>query len=114
MNRKDIKKVLDEVTSDIDDIADKKIVNIIKTLVNLVEILAEENEQLKASNQSLKDEVNHLKGEQGKPNIRKQTKDRDKGNFDHSSDKNRNKKKGNKKNKPKNKSNYSAQSLLIS
>jgi hypothetical protein len=103
MNRKDIKKVLDEVTLDIDDIADKKIVDIIKTLVNLVEILAEENEQLKASNQSLKNEVNRLKGEQGKPNIRKQKKDRDKENADHSSDKNRNKKNGNKKNKPRNK-----------
>ena len=105
MNRKDIKKVLDELTGDINSIADKKVVSIIKTLVNLVEILAEANEQLRATNQQLKDEVNRLKGEQGKPDIRKQTKDgdNDKGNSDHSSEKNRNKGKGDKKRKPKNK-----------
>jgi len=105
MNRQDIKKALDELTGDIDSIADKKVVGIIKTLVNLVEILADANEQLKATNQQLKDEINHLKGEQGKPNIRKQTKDgdNDRGNSDHSSEKNRNKGKGDKKKKHKNK-----------
>ncbi len=53
----------------------------------------------------MKDEVNRLKGEQGKPNIRPQTKDgkNDKGNSNHSSEKDRNKDKGNKKKKPKNK-----------
>jgi hypothetical protein len=105
MNRKEIKTVLDELTGDIDNIADKKVVTIIKTLVNLVEILAQANEQLRETNQQLKDEVNRLKGEQGKPNIRKQTKkgDDDQGNSDHSSEKNRNKGKGDKKKKPKNK-----------
>ena len=67
MNRKNIKKVLDELTGDIAGIADKKIAGIINTLINLVEVLAEENEQLKESNQQLKDENNRLKGEQGKP-----------------------------------------------
>ena len=43
MNRKDIKKVLDELTGDIDSITDKKAVAIIKVLINLVEMLAEEN-----------------------------------------------------------------------
>ncbi len=52
-----------------------------------MEILAEANEQLRATNQELKDEVNRLKGEQGKPNIRKQTKDGDQDNSDHSSEK---------------------------
>lgn len=105
MNRQEIKTILDELTGDIDGIADKKVVGVIKILVNLVEMLAEENEQLKATNQQLKDEVNRLKGEQGKPNIRPQTKDgkNDKGNSNHSSEKDRNKDKGNKKKKPKNK-----------
>ena len=57
MNRKNIKKVLDELTADIAGIADKKIASIINTLINLVEVLAEENAQLKESNQQLKDEV---------------------------------------------------------
>lgn len=106
MNRQKIKTVLDELTGDIDSIADKKVVGIIKSLVNLVEILAEANEQLRETNQQLKDEVNRLKGEQGKPNIRPQTKDGDKGklNPNHSSEKDRNKNNGNKKKKkPKNK-----------
>ena len=105
MNRKEIKTVLDELTGDIDNIADKKVVTIIKTLVNLVEILAEANERLRTTNQELKDEVNRLKGEQGKPNIRKQTKDEDNDpdNSDHSSEKNRHQGKSDKKRKPKNK-----------
>ena len=65
MNRKDIKKVLDELTGDIDSIADKKAVTIIKVLINLVEMLAEENARLKGTVQELKDEINRLKGEQG-------------------------------------------------
>ena len=99
MNRKDIKKVLDELTGDIDSIADKKAVTIIKILINLVEMLAEENARLKGTVQELKDEINRLKGEQGKPNIREQKKDNDDDdstNPDHSSEKDR-KKRGAKK-----------------
>ncbi len=105
MNRKDIKKVLDELTGDIDSIADKKAVAIIKILINLVEMLAEENAQLKKTVQELKDEINRLKGEQGKPDIRKQKKDGDDDptNPDHSSEKDRNKRGVPQKRKPKNK-----------
>ena len=39
MNRNEIKKVLNELTADIDTIEDKKAVTIIKVLVNLVEML---------------------------------------------------------------------------
>ena len=60
MDRKDIKKVLDELTGDIDTIADKKAVAIIKILINLVEMLAEENARLKKTVQELKDEINRL------------------------------------------------------
>ena len=77
MNRNDIKKILAELTEDIDSITDKKAVAIIKVLINLVEVLAEENARLKEQVQQLKDEINRLKGEQGKPNIRGQSKDGD-------------------------------------
>jgi hypothetical protein len=106
MNRKDIKKVLDELTGDIDSIADKKAVTIIKILINLVEMLAEENARLKGTVQELKDEINRLKGEQGKPNIREQKKDNDDDdstNPDHSSEKDRKKRGAKKERKPKNK-----------
>ena len=48
-----------------------------------VEQFYNENERLKEENQSLKDEINRLKGEQGKPKIRPQSKNKD--NTDHSS-----------------------------
>ncbi|MGL6083389.1 MAG: IS66 family transposase [Gammaproteobacteria bacterium] len=104
MNRNDIKKVLDELTGDIDSIADKKAVAIIKVLINLVEMLAEENAQLKEQVQLLKDEINRLKGEQGKPDIRGQSKGGDgsnTGNTNHSSEDDRNKRRKKKKNKGK-------------
>ena len=53
MNRNDIKKVLNELTSDLDSITDKKAVAIIKVLVNLVAMFAEENALLKEQVQQL-------------------------------------------------------------
>jgi len=101
MNRNDIKKVLNELTSDLDSITDKKAVAIIKVLVNLVEMLAEENALLKNQVQQLKDEINRLKGEQGKPDIRGQSKGGDgdgTGNINHSSEEDRKKRQKKKKN----------------
>lgn len=107
MKRQEIKQVLDELTKDIDSLADKKAVTIIKVLVNLVEMLAEENALLREENQVLRDEINRLKGEQGKPNIRGQSKGGNgdnTGNSNHSSEGDRNKRgKGNNKNKGKDK-----------
>jgi hypothetical protein len=106
MKRQDIKKVLNELTADIDSIEDKKAVAIIKVLVNLVEMLAEENALLREENQKLRDEINRLKGEQGKPDIRKQSKGGDgdnTGNTNHSSEEDRNKRRGKNKNKNKGK-----------
>jgi len=40
-------------------------------LLNLVETLSQEIQDLKRQNQELRDEINRLKGEQGKPNIRR-------------------------------------------
>lgn len=50
-----------------------------------VEQFYHENESLKEENQNLKDEINRLKGEQGKPKIRPQSKDKN-GDTDHSSE----------------------------
>jgi len=47
--------------------AQKEILNVIETLCNMVI-------SLKSENQQLKDEINILKGEQGKPNIKANTK----------------------------------------
>lgn len=102
MNRQEIKKVLTELTADIDSLVDKKAVTIIKVLVNLVELLADENALLREENQALRDEINRLKGEQGKPDIRGQSKGDNTGNSDHSSEGDR-KKRGKGKNKGKSK-----------
>lgn len=92
MKHQEIKKVLNELTADVDNIADKKAVSIIKVLVNLVEILVEENALLREDNQKLRNEVNRLKGEQGKPDIRGQSKGGGNGNnTNHSSEKERQK-----------------------
>lgn len=110
MNQQEIKKVLDELTAELDSITDKKAVTIIKVLVNLVEMLAEENAKLKATVQELKDEINRLKGEQGKPDIRGQSKGGDgdnTGGSNHSSEEERKRRKGNNKNKGKSTKNIS-------
>jgi hypothetical protein len=44
--------------------------DIIKKLLNLIERVASNNKSLEVEIQHLRDEVNHLKGEQGKPDIR--------------------------------------------
>jgi hypothetical protein len=109
MNRQEIKKVLNELTAELDTITDPKAVTIIKVLVNLVEMLAEENARLKETVQQLKDEINRLKGEQGKPNIRGQSNGGDgnnAGSSNHSSEEDRKKRgKGNNKNTGKGKKN---------
>ena len=109
MNRQEIKKILNELTAEIDTIVDQKAVTIIKILVNLVEMLAEENAKLKETVQQLKDEINRLKGEQGKPDIRGQSKGGkgdNTGNSNHSSEGERNKRgTGNNKNKGKGRKN---------
>ncbi len=59
---------------DIDSIADQNTRIIVRHLLNIIEMQAAEIVRLKDENQKLRDEVNHLKGEQCKPNIRKQFK----------------------------------------
>jgi hypothetical protein len=105
MNHQDIKKTLDKIIGDTDIIVDRKTMTIINSLVNLIETLAEENLDFRSTIQQLKDQINILKGEQPKPNIRKQKKDgdEDQENSDHSSEKDRNKRSGKKDKKEKNK-----------
>jgi len=72
MNLNDMKKTLEKLTVDIDAIADPHVAAIQRTLFGLVEVLVEANAAQAKTIQQLKDEVNRLKGEQGKPDIRKQ------------------------------------------
>lgn len=94
MNRSDITKILEKVTEDIEAIADERVKAIQKILLNLIEALLSDNDALREENQRLRDENNRLKGEQGKPDIRKQTQQR---NQNISSEKERRKKKKKKK-----------------
>jgi len=63
----DILKEVEPLMASLSDLETKKVLN---KLLNLVETIHSENEALKEKNQQLKDEVSHLKGEQGKPNIK--------------------------------------------
>jgi hypothetical protein len=56
-------------------------------LLNLVEGIKQENERLRVTNQQLRDEINRLKGEQGKPDIKPNKKEKK----NHSSEKERRK-----------------------
>lgn len=71
-----IKGTLESLNIDIGSIADESIRSIIIRLSNLIEVLSTQNKQLTEENQALRDEINRLKGEQGKPDIRKQSKDK--------------------------------------
>ena len=95
----DIKKAIEGLTVDADQIADPAIKTIVSQLLNIIECLVAANNELKEENQKLRDEVNRLKGEQGKPSIRKQSLS----NQDVSSETERRKKKKKQHNKSKNK-----------
>lgn len=70
----DIKSALKNLNIDFKSIKDENLRGCVILLFNAVEQLSRENDELRKENQRLKDEVNRLKGEQGKPNIRPQTK----------------------------------------
>lgn len=84
------KKSLDRLKTldvDVDAIQNEQTRSDIVFLQDGVEQFYNENEKLKEENQNLKDEINRLKGEQGKPSIRPQSKNKE--NSDHSSEKER-------------------------
>jgi Transposase IS66 family len=68
----DFAKELSEIN--LEKITDIETRSIVVKLLAIIENLYQENQRLKKINQELKDEVNRLKGEQGKPNVRSNTK----------------------------------------
>ena len=112
MKRKDIKSALEEINIGIESTPDDK-ANY-SALLNLVETLANDLANARATIQQLKDENNKLKGEQGKPNIRKQkNKDDDANSGNHSSENNRKQAKKSKKKKRKKKGNIAIDRQII-
>ena len=69
-----IEKETSGLQIDLDSIPDQNTRIIVRHLLNIVETQASEIAKLKIENQKLRDENNHLKGEQGQPTIRKQSK----------------------------------------
>ena len=90
MSKKTIASKLDEISHLLNSIIKPEIHSAITTLLNLVESLTQENEEKNQTIQKLKDENNRLKGEQGQPTVRPQTKPDDQ---DHSSEDDRKKRK---------------------
>jgi len=70
LNQKDVNEIVDSLKIETASITDPKIKKIFTGLFNLVEALASENEKLTVENQQLKNEINALKGEQGKPDVK--------------------------------------------
>ena len=72
----DIKKAIEEININVDNIKDSALQSIFTQLLNIIELQAEKIKELEEKNQKLRDENNQLKGEQGKPDIRKQSADK--------------------------------------
>jgi len=67
-------EILDDIRHlniDLDSISDPATKVSVVFLLNSLEQLASENEKLKEQVQAQADEINRLKGEQGRPNIRR-------------------------------------------
>ena len=99
MKRKNIEKLLSDICEKLKQVSGQAAMTIINTLLNLVETLLEENESKSKEIQKLQDEVNLLKGEQGKPDINKESKNK-KNNTNHSSENERKKRTSAKPRKP--------------
>jgi len=78
-----IKKALEELDLDTASVSDPEINRMLTGLLNIVESAHHEVEALQKENQQLKDEINRLKGEQGKPDIKSNSR---KKNTNHSSE----------------------------
>ncbi len=89
----DIQKSIEEINASINSVTDPAAKIIISQLLNIIEVLMQENKMLKEENQKIRNEISQLKGGNGKPNIRPQSKQA------LSSEKERKKKKKNKKSK---------------
>ena len=108
MKRSKLKTTLEEIEKQAGAISDPLSIKLISTLLGIVESLFEETESKRKEIQSLNNEINNLKGEQGKPTVRKQTKSNsdngeageNSGNGDHSSENDRKKRAPKKPKKP--------------
>lgn len=84
----DIKKAIESININVDNIEDPELRSIVIQLLNIIEAQATTIKQQQEEIQKLRDENNRLKGEQGKPGFRKQTSEHK----DFSSEKERNRK----------------------
>jgi hypothetical protein len=69
-----IDHLLESLQPELERIEDQNTRRLVSVLLNLVEEVVSENMMLRQENQMLKDEINRLKGEQGKPNVKPNTK----------------------------------------
>lgn len=74
MKKTDISEILESIQNQVEKIEDRKTKEIVSVLYNLAEDIVSDNTSLLKENQALKDEINRLKGEQGKPDIKANTK----------------------------------------
>ena len=86
INKKVIATKLETISSLLGSVAQPEAKSSIISMINMVESLIHENEILHQTIQELKDEIYRLKGEQGTPNVRPQTKPNDE---NHSSEEDR-------------------------
>jgi len=101
MKREQIKSILDQFEKQVADVTDADSILANTILLNLVESLTEHAELQNTQIQELKDEISKLKGEQGKPNVRKQSgTSNDENDSDHSSEDERKKRDPKKPRKP--------------
>lgn len=70
-----VQESIAEINIDLSSITDPNLKSIIAQFLNIIEHQSKEIKELKEANQKLRDENNRLKAEQGKPNVRLQTKD---------------------------------------
>lgn len=99
MKRKHVQSILEECEEQVLHVSDPASAAVITSLFNLVESLLEQTETQAQQIQAFKDELNELKGEQGKPDTRKQSKGKN-GGSDHSSEEERKKRESKKPGKP--------------
>lgn len=88
----DVTALLGDLNLDLENIDDPNIRRCIVGLLNMIQQLGSENIRLREENQKLKDEIAHLKGEQGRPDIKANNKPGS-NSKDHSSEKRRKQKK---------------------
>lgn len=99
MKRKHVQSILEKIEKQVLHVSDPASAAVITSLFNLVESLLEQTETQAQQIQVLKDEINHLKGEQGKPDTRKQSRGKNE-ESDHSSEGERKKREPKKPRKP--------------